>query len=134
MAENPIDGHAILCTLIVTFMAWCGGLLIQLTKGLNPPGCWPCFKTRGLMKTVTMPSLFGHLFFGCVARNALYIYMDEHYSEKLGDWVSMVANLVIFVRAGLELEFDSSGGLLVFLLCVLPLLFEGVTVGKAIKY
>jgi hypothetical protein len=125
-------GHNVAAALIVTFFAWIGGLLIQVTKGLNPPEVFPNWKTRPLLTTIVLPSLFGQLIFGCIARNALYVYMDNHYSDELADWIQMIANLVIFVRSGLELEFKSQG-LMVLLLTVGPLLVEGVVVGKKKK-
>lgn len=80
---------------------------MQLTKGLNPPEVFPRLKTRPLLKSFIIPTLIGQIFFGCLARNALYVYMDEYYDNTIADWCAMIANMVIFVRSGLELEFKN---------------------------
>jgi hypothetical protein len=122
-------GYNVAASLIVTLFAWIGGLLVQLTKGLNPPEVFPNWRTRPLIKTIFLPSLFGQILFGCIARNALYVFMDTHYNERISNWIQMIGNLVLFVRSGLELEFKSKG-VLIIMLATIPLVVEACVVGN----
>ena len=126
-------GYNVAATLIVTIFAWLGGLLVQLLKGLNPPEVFPNWRTRPILKTIVLPSLFGQILFGCIARNSLYVFMNEHYNENLSNWIQMLGNLVLFVRSGLELEFKSKG-LLIIMLTTVPLVVEACVVGEFLLF